>query len=225
MATWDTTDRSVTLREGKAAAATKGSPAARLPSGRKDRQAVRARDGNWTGSGLPCFPNTTRSAPGGLAAGEIATRYVGFDAAPAAATKVDRTSTVIGKGQYGPVAESLSGKIESEWLCESAFVALLLGSRGPSAVGGFVMAVVVDPIEAMIVAGSKTHVFQECKEVRLPLNADANSSASVSGEVLKVLVSAALDHRAPHVVLRNSVQSVDSVHAITISHDCATGNQ
>lgn len=97
-------------------------------------------------------------------------------------------------------------------LAASAVVSLL-GSCGPSAVVGRVVAIVVDSIKAVFPAGALAHISEECKKV-IPLRADSNAPApvaTVSGVAGDEAPSA---HSCPGLISECSCVAVGFVVAI-----------
>jgi hypothetical protein len=81
-------------------------------------------------------------------------------------------------------------------------VELLLGVRGPTAVGRLVRAVVVDPLNGVTTGGSLAHIGDEAPEVIHPAIAHADPSATVVAIVPRARVDTAFDYLRPHVVER-----------------------
>jgi hypothetical protein len=76
----------------------------------------------------------------------------------------------------------------------------LLFARGPLAVAGFVVAVVVDALDGVRGAFGRAHIFNEGSERVVPALADRNSSSSVTVKVFEMRVSATVPHRSPRVI-------------------------
>lgn len=83
-----------------------------------------------------------------------------------------------------------------------AGVIRLLPTRGPSAIGWLVVAVIVDAIQRVIRRRSLTHVEQECRVGLLPSLAHRNASASIVWPRRNLWIEAAADDVAPDSVLR-----------------------
>lgn len=83
----------------------------------------------------------------------------------------------------------------------SACVSVLLLSRGPVAIGRFVVAVVLAALDAMRRRWASSHVFEEGFELH-PTIADSNPSRAIVRKVDVVGVCAAALHAGPCAILR-----------------------
>jgi len=94
----------------------------------------------------------------------------------------------------------------------SALIPRLVVPCRPSAIRGFVMAVIVDSVKAMATAWAWPHVGEKGVK-RLPSTADANTSRSIVGIDRVVGIIAAGSHRRPCRIfraLRHAVGSADT---------------
>lgn len=82
----------------------------------------------------------------------------------------------------------------------AAFIPLLLGSRGPSAVIRRVGAVVVDAVQRMIGRWASPHVLQERLVGRAPLVTDANTTPAITRIPLVARIVTAVPHIDPRLI-------------------------
>jgi hypothetical protein len=78
-----------------------------------------------------------------------------------------------------------------------ASIAALLLRRCPPAIAWSVIAVDVDPVNAVIGRGARPHVRDECREIALPVFAHANTATAVVGILAVLFVVATLFRSAP----------------------------
>ena len=91
-------------------------------------------------------------------------------------------------------------------LLTPSIVRLLLRCS-PSAVGWFVVAIHIAPVDAHAF-GSFSHVSKESNERRAPLVADVNAAATVSSIVGAIRIEAACQHASPGLVGATLMQAV-----------------
>lgn len=84
----------------------------------------------------------------------------------------------------------------------ASFVALLLGASRPSAVGGLVVAVIVDAIQRMIGGWTTTHVGQEGLVRCAPAFADDDTALCVQSVAGATFTGTAVNHRGPRLKFR-----------------------
>lgn len=111
---------------------------------------------------------------------------------------------------FTPLGDRAEYAVEAENTGRSPIIGLLLWSR-PTAVTGFVVAVVVDAIKRMLRRRSKTHVGEEVLELQPPLS-DLNAATAVAMVGLARYVSASLKHLRPCHMLGAATASVGSWH-------------
>jgi hypothetical protein len=81
-----------------------------------------------------------------------------------------------------------------------ALVVVLFASSGPSTVARFIPSTIVEPVEGMIGAWSKSHVCKEHDEALEPAVANSNTSPTVAMEHRVVRFCAAVDHSLPNAI-------------------------
>src|SRR5258708_12147525 len=86
----------------------------------------------------------------------------------------------------------------------------LLRLRGPAAVAGFVVAVVLDAVDRVLRRRSRPHVRVERRVVVEPTIAHQDAAASVVLVALVVRIEAAFLHRTPDCIFRRSRSLVPS---------------
>jgi hypothetical protein len=82
-----------------------------------------------------------------------------------------------------------------------AVIGLLFG-RGPAAVPGFVVAVIVNAIQGVLRGRLRSHVGQECLKGVEPAIADLNAAVDVAMRAVGVRVAASSFHGLPSAVFR-----------------------
>lgn len=83
----------------------------------------------------------------------------------------------------------------------------LLGRRCPSAIAGFVVAVIIDPVN-LVAVWRLAHIGKEVGEGIPPSIADADPARSVVVVSIAIRVGASLHHAAPHIVNRMLAHAV-----------------
>ena len=93
----------------------------------------------------------------------------------------------------------------------------LLTSRRPLAIGGVVIAIVVDAVDGVVRRRLKPHVGKEVRERMLPSVAHTDSSAAVVSVGVVLLVVAAITHVLPSDVLGRVGFSTASTSGPTVA--------
>lgn len=86
-------------------------------------------------------------------------------------------------------------------------IALLLGSSSPPAVAGFIIAVVINPVYAVLVGWNLPHIGIKGCEV-LPSVANRNSAPAVIGPMCETWILATTPHRLPNPVFETPGKSM-----------------
>lgn len=87
-------------------------------------------------------------------------------------------------------------------------VGLLDNARCPSTIAGFVVAVIVDPVERVFKRWARPHIGEEIAEVAVPSGANFNPPAAVVLEKTVAGISASVAHLHPNSKLRGALHVV-----------------